>query len=282
MNDLTVKFNNKTYTAKYNSQSKIYELELEAPKGGLYTADVKFVDILNEEYNLEADIQIKAKKKTCIYTDDTFMWIFDWKNLKVKGILEIFDYELYIDEETNQNSLVTVLKETGAKSDDIVVIKRNNEKIFWGIIDKIENDDGTDKFKYTLKYITNMFNRNVELKKRRIDVDNIEEGYYIIHSKLNDDYVVDVHDGETSIKTNVQLYEFNNTKAQKFKITKNSNGSYKIMALFSGLVFDVEDASFKDGTNVSVYTDTGGEAQQWDIKKVGEKTYSIFCHNKNF
>ena len=34
MNDLTIRFNNKDYIARYNKQTEEYEIELEAPKTG--------------------------------------------------------------------------------------------------------------------------------------------------------------------------------------------------------------------------------------------------------
>ena len=65
------------------------------------------------------------------------MWIFDYKDFKVKDIVELADYEIYIDEETNANSIIKILKETTAEESDIIVIKKNNEKIYWGVTKKM-------------------------------------------------------------------------------------------------------------------------------------------------
>ena len=57
-----------------------------------------------------------------------FMWIFSSNDFSVKDIVEISDYEINIDEETNANTLVTVLKKTTAEAEDIVAIKKDNEE----------------------------------------------------------------------------------------------------------------------------------------------------------
>ena len=92
------------------------------------------------------------------------MWIFSWRDFKVKDIVEISDYEISMDEETNSNSIIKVLKKTKAFANDIVAIKKNKEIIYWGVIDKIQNDNGSTVYQYTLKYITNLFNQDIVLE----------------------------------------------------------------------------------------------------------------------
>ena len=43
------------------------------------------------------------------------MWIFGYRDFKVKDIVELQEYELQIDEETNAKTIVKILKETTAK-----------------------------------------------------------------------------------------------------------------------------------------------------------------------
>lgn len=38
--------------------------------------------------------------------------------------------------------------------------------MYWGIVKKVENEDGKALYKYTLKYITNMFDQKVILKMK--------------------------------------------------------------------------------------------------------------------
>ncbi len=163
-NQVIVTFNNQNYVMTYNSQSGYYELEVEAPDvGGIYNAEIAFTDLFGEVSEETIPIQIWAKEPIVIETNKVFMWIFDFKDFSVKDIVEIANYEINIDEETNANTIVDVLKKTTAKSRDIVAIKKNNKVIYWGTIDNIQNTDGQALYEYTIKYITNIFNRNIEL-----------------------------------------------------------------------------------------------------------------------
>ena len=163
-NQVIVTFNNQNYVMTYNSQSGYYELEIKAPDvGGIYNAEIAFTDIFSEVSEETIPIQIWAKEPIVIETNKVFMWIFDFKDFSVKDIVEIANYEINIDEETNANTIVDVLKKTTAKSRDIVAIKKNNKVIYWGTIDNIQNTDGQALYEYTIKYITNIFNRNIEL-----------------------------------------------------------------------------------------------------------------------
>ena len=95
-------------------------------------------------------------------TNEMLMWIFDFKDFTIKDIVELIDYEINIDEETNTTTLVKVLKKTTAEAQDIVFLKKNGEIIYWGIIDNISNENGEELYEYTLKYITNIFDEEVE------------------------------------------------------------------------------------------------------------------------
>lgn len=169
MNEMTIKFNEKNYIAKYNAQTGYYEVNLEAPEtGGIYEADITFTDLLGQSYEDTQVVQIWAKEKIKIETNIVTMWIFDYRDFSVKDIVEISDYEINIDEETNANSIIKVLKKTTAKSRDIVMIKKNNEVVYWGIIDNIQNEDGKQLYEYILKYITNMFEQDIILKNEEL------------------------------------------------------------------------------------------------------------------
>ena len=164
-NQVTINFNDKEYTATYNVSSGYYEVEITAPDvGGVYATDITFTDLFSQEYIDDLKIRVLAKEKIEIETNKVFMWIFDHKDFIVKDIIEIADYDINIDEETNANTLISVLKKTTAKADDIVAIKKNNKIIYWGIVDNIQNADGEILNQYTLKYITNLFNQNIKLE----------------------------------------------------------------------------------------------------------------------
>lgn len=280
---VTIQFNNNKYTAKYNEATDEYELELEAPEtGGIYNVQVEYTNgYINDSKNV--DIRILKEIPLKILTEDAFMYIFDYRDFTVKDVVQLFNYEINIDEETNANTTAYTTKKTNAIKDDIVFIKEDNEIIFWGIIDDIQNENGAFSYQYTLKYITNMFDQKIELKHRGVNEENLSEGYYTFYSLLNENKVIDVDNNETDKYTNVQIYDFNNTTAQKFKVIKNSNGSYKILHIKSLLALDIADANFASGTNIRLYTDNNANAQQFKISKVADRTYTIFAFaNQSF
>ena len=168
-NQLILTFNGEDYVATYNKQSGYYEIELTAPnKGGIYNADITFTDIFEKQYKDIQPIQIWTKETIKIETNKVFMWIFDYKDFSVKDIVEIADYEINIDEETNANSIIKVLKKTTAKSNDIIVVKKNNDVVYWGVVQEIQNEDGRQLYEYTTKYITNLFDRNIKLENEEL------------------------------------------------------------------------------------------------------------------
>ena len=169
MNNMTVTFNGQTYTVVYNSQSGYYELELTSPStGGIYQANIEFTDLFNESYTATKNIQILKKQPIKIDTNKVFMWIFNYDDFSVKDIVEISNYEINIDEETNAKSTINILKKTTAKSRDIVAVKKNNDVVYWGIIDEIQNENGTNLYTFSTKYITNLFDRKIKLENQDI------------------------------------------------------------------------------------------------------------------
>lgn len=279
---VTVKFNNKSYNAIYNETTDEYEVELTAPiTGGIYNAQISCVDAETTN-TTDIDIRVLKKEQIKIITDDTYMYIFDYKDFTVKDIVELSNYEINIDEETNANTTVNVLKKTTAKANDIIMIKENAEIKYWGIIKEIQNENGSKLYHYVIKYITNMFNQNVILNQNIVNTDNIEEGYYRIHSKVNYNFVFDVLNGSLEAGANLQVYESNKTNAQKFKITKRTDGTYKITNVGSGMVADVQGAVLANGTNVQMWGDTDNAAQKWTFTKRDNNSYSIYLAGTNF
>lgn len=275
MNDTTIKFNGQNYIANYNKETGYYEVDLEAPiEGGIYNTEIKFTDLFGQSYEGTKTVQVLAKEKLKIETNKVFMWIFNGQDFKVKDILEIADYEINIDEETNAKTSVKVLKKTTAEADDIVAIKKNDEIIYWGIVDEIQNEDGKNLYEYTLKYITNLFSQKIALSKNQ-NVQQIKEGYYKIRTVKNTNKVLDVLGGSADTGANVQLYQDNNSNAQKWKVTKDSNGYYSFMALCSGKMLDLADGVVQNEQNIWQVTNNGSDAQKWRIEHVEGVKYRI-------
>ena len=92
-------------------------------------------------------------------------------------------------------------------------------------------------------------------------------GYYRI--KRNNK-VLDVTNGQANPGTNVQIYEWNGSDAQQWKILKNDDGSFQIVSkLNENLALDIDGATssdkFKNGVNVHLYTKNESDAQKWKL-----------------
>ena len=281
MNEMTINFNGQNYIAVYNEQSGYYEVNLTAPSvGGIYNSNIKFTDLFGQSYEDTKAIQILAKEQLKIESNKVFIWIFDYKDFTVKDIVEIADYEINIDEETNASSSIKVLKKTTAKSRDIVAIKKNNEVIFWGTIKEILNENGKMLYEYTLKYITNIFDENVALSIN-VNDDIIEDGIYRIRTALASDKAIDVANSSLEDGANVEIYEKRNSQSQKWKIYKNDDGYYTIQNLNSGKVLDVFNSSFVNDTNVQQYYSKKVDAQKWQIERAVGTRYRIKTKTNN-
>lgn len=223
-NQVIVNFNNENYVMNYNNQTGYFELELQAPNvGGIYIADINFTDMYGDLYEASVPVQIWAKEPVIIETNKVFMWIFDYKDFSVKDIVEISNYEINIDEETNSNTIINVLKKTTAKARDLVAIKKNNEAIYWGTIDNIQNTDGQKLYEYTIKYITNLFNQNIVLQNENLikttGVEDFIANAITTNFTNNTDTFVNISYLEVIIKTH--------TKKQT-SVTNVENGIYNL------------------------------------------------------
>ena len=223
-NQVTINFNNQDYNLIYNSQSGYYEIDLQAPDvGGVYDINVTFRDIFGETFTDEAVIQVLAKEPVKIEQNKIFMWIFDYFTFKVKDIVELSNYEINIDEETNANTILNVLKKTTSKARDIVAIKKNNEVIYWGTINNIQNTDGQSLYEYTIKYLTNLFDQNIVLENEDlIKTTGVED---FIANAINKNFI---QNEDTFVnKTYMQIVAKTHTKKQT-SVTNVENGIYNL------------------------------------------------------
>lgn len=120
------------------------------------------------------------------------------------------------------------------------------------------------------------------LQAKNADIDTLAaenrnvlaDGTYTISTLLNSNYVLDVKDGSTSNGANIQLYESNDTAAQQFKVSHDSQGYVTFTNVKSGRVLDLNGAIVKDAGNIQQYTSNGTRAQKWIVKK-DSNGYSI-------
>ena len=103
----------------------------------------------------------------------------------------------------------------------------------------------------------------------------LSEGTYFIQSRLSAAMVVDVANGSRDNYANVQLYTNNDSGAQKWNITRNSDGSYSIQNAKSKKMLDVANGVGVSGANVQQYQSNGSNAQKWRIDYVGDGNFRI-------
>lgn len=221
---LSIDFNGENYPVKYNEQSGYYEIDLKAPEiGGIYPININYTDFLGQIYQDKIDLQVLLKKKIQPIMNKVFMWIFDWRDFSIKDIVEISNYDILIDEETNANSLITVLKKTKANSNDIVAIKKNNKVVYWGIIDNIQNEDGRKKYQYTLKYITNLFDEDIELTDEElIKNDGVED---FIYNAINLNFI---NNEDNFINKKYLFLKINSHTPKNISVTNVENNIYNL------------------------------------------------------
>ena len=224
MSNMTIDFNGQSYLAIYNPQTGYYEVDIQAPEiGGIYNADITFTDYVGEVSTDSKTIQIWAKEKIKIETNKVFMWIFDYKDFNVKDIVEIADYEINIDEETNANTILKVLKKTTAKAKDIIAIKKNNEVVYWGTIENIQNEDGKNLYEYTVKYITNLFNQTIKLENENlIKTTGIED---FIEKAIKDNFI---SSSDTFINKTYLQIEIKTHTPKQTSVTNVQEGIYNL------------------------------------------------------
>lgn len=258
MNKLTIEFNGQEYQAIYNNQSGYYEIELKAPEtGGIYDTEIEFIDLFENKYKDNIPIQIWAKEKIKIETNKNFIWIFDYKDFSVKDIIEIADYKINIDEETNANSFINVLKNKDIKSQDMIIFKKNNGMIYWGIIDNIQNENGTKSYEYTTKYITNIFNQDIKLENenliREVGIEDfiakaITDNFISnIDTFINREYLEVVVKTHTKLQTSVTNVEngIYNLHTYMTNCTQNYNIVYYFSIVNKKLRITIENKSYK-------------------------------------
>ena len=128
------------------------------------------------------------------------------------------------------------------------------------------------------------------LQAKNADIDTLAaekrnvlaDGTYTISTLLNSNYVLDVKDGSTSNGANIQLYETNDTAAQQFKVSHDSQGYVTFTNVKSGRVLDLNGAIVKDAGNIQQYTSNGTRAQKWIVKQDGNGYVVMSAINPNY
>lgn len=103
----------------------------------------------------------------------------------------------------------------------------------------------------------------------------IADGTYVIATKLDTNYVLDISNGSTDDGANVWIWEKNGTPAQTFEVTHVSGGYYMIVNTNSGKAISTENGSTAAGANVCQYPIEFDMTQFWKIESAGNGYYYI-------
>ena len=108
---------------------------------------------------------------------------------------------------------------------------------------------------------------------RKMPVVSVPDGNYFInlHSKVSSS--VDIPGANASDSIAIQLYSGNGSKAQQFKFSKQSDGSYVITNVNSDKALDVRGAAAGNNSVVQQYAINGTNAQRWFIRDSGAGYY---------
>ena len=99
------------------------------------------------------------------------------------------------------------------------------------------------------------------------------DGSYVISSKKDANYCLDVNNNGFVSETNVGVYPANGSNAQKWNIYSAGNGYYYFRPYdYNSAMLDVEGASSESGANVQLYTYNATNAQKFSITKVTDTT----------
>ena len=102
-----------------------------------------------------------------------------------------------------------------------------------------------------------------------------DEDIYYIETALASNKVVDISGASKNNGANAQIYDFNKTDAQKYRISYDAAGYVTFTNVNSGKVLDVASASTIPGANVQQYSSNGSRAQKWIVEKNESGSYTI-------
>ena len=79
---------------------------------------------------------------------------------------------------------------------------------------------------------------------------------------------LDISGGWLANGANIQLWENNNTCAQRWQIRQTADGYYNLLsACSSNFALDLNSAETWNGNNVGLWSTTGGATQKWRLTK---------------
>lgn len=103
----------------------------------------------------------------------------------------------------------------------------------------------------------------------------LTDGVYEIATALDQNKVMDISGGTMMSGGNLQLYQKNDTEAQRFILSGTGGGTYRLTSLVSGQTIDLMGGSKNIGTNIFQYSNNNRSSQRWYIRQTGDGTCYI-------
>lgn len=219
---------------------------------------------------------------------DSIAYFLNKNNFEIEDVVQIKDYQINLDEETNAKTSITIIKKPNASDKDIVFIKEKENIIFMGIIEAPISDDETT-YKINAKYITNLFDRKIILKNSNLIKEKGIEDFiaYTIENEflnsedslLNINYIdieVITHTPKKfSVNTDNGIYNFHTFINN---CTQNYNIIYTFSVELGRLKIKIENIEDQDieiiDTNVS---DISGYSETFKTNVIAKVT--VLCSN---
>lgn len=111
----------------------------------------------------------------------------------------------------------------------------------------------------------------------------IEDGVYVIHSSINDNYVLDAYGAIANNGTNIQLYLYNGGLSQKWIVKYLDSGYYEITSTIDDRYsLDANGAIFNNGVNIQLWQKNNTNAQKWIIKETKNGYFRIVSYNDGY
>lgn len=112
-------------------------------------------------------------------------------------------------------------------------------------------------------------------RRSKYELPELKDGTYVIESALDSNKVLDIESSSNSDKARLQIYDKNNTDAQKFIIKYHGEGYYTIQAKCSNKMLDVANSENTYGTKIWQYCSNNTDAQKWYVIPGKDGYYSI-------
>lgn len=159
----------------------------------------------------------------------TVAYFLDKNNFEIKNVVEVQDYEINLDEETNAKSSFTIVQETSISDKDFVFLQENGQIKFIGVIEAPSNEEGGIRYDITAKYITNLFDRDLILKNQTlISSTGIED---FIEYTIKNEFT---HSTDTLLNKTFLDVEVLTHTPKKFSVS-NENGIYNFHTFINNM-----------------------------------------------